>query len=485
MNIQAVFFDMGGTIDTFGYTPELRLARTPGIQKLLAKAGIDLGLDNEQLYSVVSLGLARYKTWSLSNEEEISPLRVWSEYILPDYTVDQDTLASLAEDLMCFIETSYFDRNVRQEVPGVLHKIKEMGLKIGLISNVNSRGQVPTNLTEYNLIHYFDPIVISSEYGRRKPDPSIFHHAASLAIVPTSHCLHVGDRISRDIIGAQKAGFGLTVQIKHKYNHEEIDTGATPDYVITQMTELVDILQSSSVSVHPPPHTIDLGSQPVRALLFDAGEILYYRAEKGRFLKEFLNEINLSSEDNHTAEKYELRQQAFRGEISQKEYQTTILNLLGVQGQEPIEQGLKAINDDENNVQFFEGVRDTLLSLKRAGYLMGIVTDTANPVYVKLKWFELGGFGHVWDSIITSTAVGVRKPDPKLYLKALEQLGVSPSQTIFFGHKTSELEGARAIGIKTVAFNFDEDAVADYYIENFTDILSLPFILKQESSDPG
>lgn len=485
MNIQAVFFDMGGTIDTFGFTPELRLAKTPGIQKLLANAGIDLGLDNEQLYSVVSLGLARYKTWSLSNEEEISPLRVWSEYILPDYTVDQDALASLAEDLMCFIETSYFDRNVRQEVPGVLHKIKEMGLKIGLISNVNSRGQVPTNLTEYNLIHYFDPIVLSSEYGRRKPDPSIFHHAASLAKVPTSQCLHVGDRISRDIIGAQKAGFCSTVQIKHQNNHVESDAGASPAFVITQMTELLDILQSNFSIVNPMPHPTDLGTKAVRALLFDAGDILYYRAQKGRFLKEFLNEINLSSEDNHTAEKYELRQQAFRGEISQKEYQTTILNLLGVQGQEPIEQGLKAINNDENNVQFFEGVRDTLLALKRAGYLMGIVTDTANPVYVKLNWFERGGFGHVWDSITTSTAVGVRKPDPKIYLKALEQLGVSPSQTIFFGHKASELEGARAIGIKTVAFNFDDDAVADYYIEKFADILALPFILKQERSVLG
>ena len=99
---------------------------------------------------------------------------------------------------------------MRPEMPAVLEAIKQMGLKIGLISNVNSRGQVPTNLKEYGIFHYFDPIVLSSEYGRRKPDPAIFHYAARLANVPASTCLYVGDRIVRDIDGAQRAGFGMS-----------------------------------------------------------------------------------------------------------------------------------------------------------------------------------------------------------------------------------------------------------------------------------
>ena len=73
MSIQAVFFDMGGTIDTYGYTRELRLERTPGIQERLLIVGIDLGLSNEELYKVVSAGLARYHSWSLENLEELAP----------------------------------------------------------------------------------------------------------------------------------------------------------------------------------------------------------------------------------------------------------------------------------------------------------------------------------------------------------------------------------------------------------------------------
>jgi putative hydrolase of the HAD superfamily len=482
MNIQAVFFDMGGTIDTYGYTRELRLERTPGIQERLLTAGIDLGLCNEKLYDVVSNGLARYHSWSLESQEELSSACVWGDFILPDYSFDRRALDLIAEDLMCYIETSYYERKMRPEVPAALEAIKQMGLKIGLISNVNSRGQVPTNLTEYRLERYFNPIVLSCGYGRRKPDPAIFHYAARLANVPTSHCAIVGDRISRDILGARRAGFRLAVQIKHNFAHGERDEGATPDFVIEQMTEIIDILraerQRSSTVLQPAPPS----PCSIRALVFDAGDMLYYRAERGKFFTEFLEELGLDSEETYASERYLLRQQAYRGEMDQEEYQREILNLHGITEPEQIARGLKAMKKDENNVQFFDGVKETLLILKDEGYLLAIVTDTANPLHAKLSWFEHGGFGHVWDVITSSLDVGVRKPDPKIYYAALEQLGVTVEQTVFLGHKKSELEGARAVGMKTIAFNYDKDAPADYYVENFADILKVPLFSQQKET---
>lgn len=476
MNIQAVFFDMGGTIDMYGYTRELRLKRTPGIQERLLTAGVDLGLSNEGLYEVVSAGLARYHAWSLESLEELPPARVWGEYILPEYSLDRNALDAIAEDLMCYIETCYYERRVRPEVTVVLEGIKQMGLKIGLISNVNSRGQVPTNLSQYNLKDYFDPIVLSSEYGRRKPDPAIFHYAARLANVPTSCCLYVGDRIARDILGARKAGFRLAVQIKHDFDHGEVDEGATPDFVINQLTELLDILQNDLQRSLPCPQPAHGTPCPIRALLFDAGDLLYFRGERGRFFIEFLRGIGQNPEIDHEAERFILRQQAYRGEIDQVEYQEAILKIYGITQPEQMTRGLEALKKDENNVQFFKGVAETLIALKNQGYLLGIVTDTANPLHAKLSWFERGGFGHVWDTITSSLDVGVRKPDPKIYCAALEQLGVPVEQTIFLGHKTSELEGAKALGMKTIAFNYDEDARADYYVEKFADILKVPLL---------
>jgi putative hydrolase of the HAD superfamily len=481
LTIQAVFFDMGGTIETFWYTRELRLNATPGLQQLLLDAGIKLGLQNEQLFNVVSAGLKRYHELRVESLDEYPARHVWSEYVLSGYTFDPTKLASIAEELMLYVETHYYHREMRPEMPAVLNAIQQMGLKIGLISNVCSRGQVPTNLTKYNIRHYFDPIVLSCEYGRRKPDPSIFHYAARLANVPTSESVYVGDRVSRDIIGAHKAGYRLAIQIRHDFDHGEEDKGTHPDAVIGQMTELLDILRieldqsaSGTTTVTAPPH-------PIRALLFDAGDILYFRPHRDHKLAAYLNELALSTEDAHAEEKKSIIDQAYQGQINQDQYREAILRMYGITQPEQIERGKQILAEDDNNVHFFEGVQKTLIALKDKGYLLGIVTDTAMPLHVKLSWFERGGFGHVWDAITSSKELGIRKPNPQIYQAALQQLGLQPSQAVFVGHSALELDGARAVGIKTVAFNYEEGAIADYYIVHFADILKLPIVNQMEA----
>jgi putative hydrolase of the HAD superfamily len=467
--IQAVFFDMGGTIETFGYTHELRLEATNLIQQRLQQVGIDLKLNNEQLLAVISNGLDRYKRWSIKSLDELRPLRIWSEYVFAGLDVEIDKLAAIAEDLMFLVETRFYCRAMRPEVPAVLAAIKEMGLKIGLISNVCSRGQVPTNLKAYDIIHYFDPIVMSSEYGRRKPDPAIFHYAARLANVPASACLYIGDRIVRDIDGAQRAGYGMSVQIIHDFEHGENDEGATPDAVIGNMTELLDILQANLDDEKGP-----VEPTKVRAFIFDAGDILYFRPERGAKFVAFLKELGLEINPDHVQQKKAIEYRAYRGEIDHDEYRESIVRMYDITQPDLVERGKKALIDDDANVAFFDGVPDTLRALKEKGYLLGIITDTANSISSKLSWFERGGFGHVWDSIVSSMDLGVRKPDPKIYQASLQQLGLSASEAAFVGHRTSELSGARAVGMHTIAFNYDKDASADYFIDNFADLLKVP-----------
>lgn len=476
MTIRAVFFDMGGTIQTFGYTRELRLAATRGLQERLLSAGIDLHLDDQTLYQLVSGGLASYHQWRLQSLEELPPQRVWRDYILVDHPVDPNVLDAIAEDLMLYIDTQFYRREMRPEMPAVLEAIRKMGLKIGLISNVCSRGQVPANLDEYGIRHYFHPIVLSSEYGRRKPDPAIFHYAARLADVPTSECLYVGDRISRDIVGAQKAGFRYAVQIRHDFNHGETDEGATPNAVIVQMTELLDFIRSDCKKPTAEAPTLSADPQRVCALLFDAGDILYQRPEKGKKFAAFLGELGLDKNSANPVDLETALYQAYRGQINQGQYREAILRANGITQPGQIERGKKILAEEDDSVEFFDGVQETLVALKEKGFLLGIVTDTANPIHVKLEWFEQGGFVHVWDSIISSQEVGVRKPDPAIYFAALRQLGVTPEQAAFVGHKASELEGARAVGMRTIAFNYEDSAKADFYIQKFSELLTLPVV---------
>ena len=468
MKIQAVLFDMGGTIETFSYTHALRRNAAAGLHQRMLQAGIDLHIGEEVLFERITQGLQRYKRWSIQSMEELPPQRVWKEYILTGLDYDPAVLDGVAEELTFLIETQFYDRRLRLEIPEVLAAIRHMGLKIGLISNVNSRSQVPFNLKAYGIFDYFDPIVLSSEYGRRKPDPAIFHYAARLMHVPASACLYVGDRLARDVSGARRAGYGLAVQIRHDFDQGEKDAGAAPDAVIENMAQLLDILRVNSGDEPAPAAPGSL-----RALIFDAGDVLYYRPERGAKFAAFLKELGLELSPNHAQQKKEIDYKAYRGEICHDEYRAAIVGLYGITQPELLARGKQALIDDDANVAFFEGVPETLRTLKERGILLAIITDTANSISAKLSWFEVGGFGHVWDAIISSIEIGARKPDPRLYHAALEHLGVSAHQAAFVGHRTIELEGARAVGLRTIAFNYDPDALADTYITSFADLLKL------------
>jgi putative hydrolase of the HAD superfamily len=271
MEIQAVFFDMGGTIETFWYTPELRLRATPELRGILTQAGIDLQISDQELFKVINTGWERYHKESIRTMVELPPFKVWKEFIFSKHSLDADKLARVSEELMVALELNFFQRKLRPEVPGVLEKIHKSGIRIGLISNVCSLGMVPQRLEAYGLLKYFDPLVLSSKYGKRKPDPTIFQYAAELADVPASECLYVGDRIARDIVGARRAGFKYAVQIVNEFDHGEKDEGALPDARIYRMTELLVFIQDQLANEDPRTKE----TTPVRNSLSDAGDILH------------------------------------------------------------------------------------------------------------------------------------------------------------------------------------------------------------------
>ena len=65
-----------------------------------------------------------------------------------------------------------------------------------------------------------------------------------------------------------------------------------------------------------------------------------------------------------------------------------------------------------------------------------------------------------------------------MYEKAIRQVGICPADAVFVGHKISELDSAHAVGMKTIAFNFEDGAKADFYIDQFCDLLKVPLLEK-------
>ncbi len=475
MPIQTVFFDMGGTIDTYWHSPEMRLAAIPGLHAFLLSHGINLHLSDSQLYKLITSGLARYHQWRMKTLEEISTYQVWRDYILVDYPDTFPVLETIAEDLMIWYETHFYERHMRPEIPSVLQSLQKMGIKIGMISNVSSRSQVPFYLERYGIKEYFDPVVLSSVYTRRKPDPAIFHHAARLSNSPTSECIFIGDRISRDIVGARRTGFKLAVQIRHDFDHGENDDGATPDLVIEDMSEVVELIRKDQQTSANGEGQASSG-ESIRAVLFDADGVLYYRNNKDVELNSFIKQHRRVHHKIPAAEVNRLRNLAFTGKLTFVQYKTAIFALYGITEPHLVEQGVQKAIQEKDNVQFFGHILDTLKALKDRSLYLGIITDTTQPLHKKISKLERGGFGHLWDSIIPSNEVAVKKPDPRIYQLALMQLGIKPEQAIFVGHDQNELQGARNVGLKTVAFNYDRGALADFYITDFSELANLDIL---------
>ncbi len=177
----------------------------------------------------------------------------------------------------------------------------------------------------------------------------------------------------------------------------------------------------------------------LKAILFDAGDILYHRPRRDKALAAFLNQRGLVPLPPGQPERAELKR--------------------------------RALDEDQRDVEFFDGVPETLHRLKAAGLRLGVVTNTFDSTATKHGWFARVGIEKVWDSFATSCELKVNKPDARIYLAALEPLDLSPGEAAFVGHAAVELEGAKALGMTTIAFNRDDETVeADHVISRFSEL---------------
>ncbi len=246
--IRAAIFDMGGTLEDVYYDDDLRFNATPGFREILAKHELDPGLPIPELYSVIMTGMNRYSAWRLQNQKELPPERIWHEFVFDKRNLPQDRLAAIGEELAFYWDTKFFARKLRPNVKEMLAALCEHGIRLGVISNTTSRGVVPYELAEYGIGQYFEIVVMSAEHGWRKPNSRIFLETVRQLNLPPKACAYTGDTISRDVIGARKAGFGLVIQIK-SFLTTQVDTKEDvepPDAVVQDLMQVVDLVLNRS-----------------------------------------------------------------------------------------------------------------------------------------------------------------------------------------------------------------------------------------------
>ncbi|MDO4491992.1 MAG: HAD family hydrolase [Lachnospiraceae bacterium] len=247
--ITTVIFDMGGTLEDIWYTDETTRDAWEKAIAILNSHGLDPKCSLEEFGEKLMEGIKNYKKLSESQMIELKPEQIWPEYYLAAFDFDRDTLRACAEELAGMWEVTYYHRELRPHVKEMLSSLKEKGYRISVISNTASIYSVFDVLEDYGIREYMEDVTLSSVTGYRKPHTDIFKISLREMRCKPEECCYVGDTISRDIIGATRAGFGKTIRIDSFLSNQkdkDVKDLIQPDHVVKDLMEIVDILQSNN-----------------------------------------------------------------------------------------------------------------------------------------------------------------------------------------------------------------------------------------------
>ncbi len=199
--IKAVFFDLYQTLVKFDPPREEVQSR------VLAEYGIQIA-PQQLLYPIVAADEfmyaehARLPFGKRSDEERKA---VWGQYqaiVLKEAGIEPKK--ELIGGILGKMQQIKFERVLFEDVLPALGSLRDRGLILGLISNVDS--DIKPSLEKLGLLPLLRVVVTSLDSGYVKPHPEIFKEAARRAGVSPAESVYIGDQYQIDVIGAKNAG---------------------------------------------------------------------------------------------------------------------------------------------------------------------------------------------------------------------------------------------------------------------------------------
>jgi epoxide hydrolase-like predicted phosphatase len=141
-----------------------------------------------------------------------------------------------------------------------------------------------------------------------------------------------------------------------------------------------------------------------------------------------------------------------RGEISAAEYGADLFERAAAA---QIEIDFSQLANLMSRLEVHDVVVDRVRELRNEGYRTGLVTN--NVKEASGQWRTLVPVEELFEVIVDSSEVGMRKPNPAIYLHALELLGgVAPEQAVFLDDAAGNVAGARRAGLHAILVDASE-----------------------------
>ncbi|WP_413298825.1 HAD family hydrolase [Bacillus sp. 1P10SD] len=257
--IKAIFFDLDDTLlwdqksvkEAFASTCRLAEERyaisADQLEEAVREAARNLYSSYETFPFTQMIGINPFEgLWGnfLDDTEEFKKMKE----IVPTYRKDAWTLGLSAmgiDDSEFGVELAERFPQERRNLPFVYDETFKIldGLKgnyqLLLLTNGSPDLQNTKLAITPELVPYFDHIVISGDFGRGKPDPSIFEHALSRMSLKKDEVIMVGDNLMTDILGANRAGIKTVWINRHEKQRNEV----IPTFEIKHLEELYPVLE--------------------------------------------------------------------------------------------------------------------------------------------------------------------------------------------------------------------------------------------------
>ena len=136
------------------------------------------------------------------------------------------------------------------------------------------------------------------------------------------------------------------------------------------------------------------------------------------------------------------------GMVAQEQFELRVAALLGVEPADLIDRLFGATKLDE---RMLETVRRVRAGGTRTGLLSNSWGTTRYPRDL---------LGELFDAVVISGEVGMRKPAPEIYALGAERLGLAPADCVFVDDLSGNLGPAAELGMATVHHRVPEDTIA-------------------------
>lgn len=203
--VRAVFFDWFATLADYE-PPRNKLYcqafKELGIEILPDKATRGIVLGDECVYSEN----LRFPLAKRTPEERFEVYLAFPRMILSEAKIEapKEVLAQVRNRIRELFKPEAQVFVLFDDVLPNMKRLKEMGLKLGVISNL--RDDMRPVVEKLGLSPYLNVLLTSEIAGVPKPNPGIFQKACEMAGVAPEEAIYVGDQYQVDVCGARRVG---------------------------------------------------------------------------------------------------------------------------------------------------------------------------------------------------------------------------------------------------------------------------------------